>query len=212
MDAHRTAIAKRFGSRIAAGDAVFLTSADGIDRLPCTIAGDGEVREMSGMNLFVLMQVMKDRGWRDSRFFTLAQVNEAGWSLRDDAVGVRLRYFSSVGADGLPLEQPVSTHFQVFNASQIEGVPAVEKRDSEIRVDDLWEAATRAGFGGHSGDGKDVPRAVYGWCHGLQGWASGNGGLGGLSGDVLLRSLMASSLIAVQTGFEREGVVSENGK
>ncbi len=54
---HRIAIARRFGVRIAAGDAVFQSGAASVAALPFTET-DGHPRQFSGANLFVLMQAM----------------------------------------------------------------------------------------------------------------------------------------------------------
>lgn len=141
---HRIEIGKRFASLIAENTAVFQTEA-GIETLPFTVKGD-EARSFNGANLFVLLQVMKDRSWDDARFFTAAQIAESGWTFKPGARGVHLQFLKTTGQDGMLLTEPESLRFQVFNASEIEGVPDF-KATREINTSDLVEAASRAGFG-----------------------------------------------------------------
>ncbi len=152
--AHRLAVGRRFSARIADGDAVFLAGLDGVVALPYTVSG-GIDKPMSGPNLFILLQVMKDKGWSDSRFFTADQVEKSGWEVKPLATSIRLQYLVSTGPDGLPLVSPASKVFQVFNASDIDGVPAVEPSvrvsyEGVIKIGDTLRysesAAVKAGF------------------------------------------------------------------
>lgn len=143
--AHQRAISKRFAELIAQGEAVFLDSASGI-KLPFTLSGDGQRRELNGINRLMLLQVMKERGWQDPRFFTARQAQDAGWDVRPEAAPVTLQFFSSLDGQGLPLKQPEVKRFKVYNAHEIGGVsPLSPSRDlpsaQHIRV-----AAARAGY------------------------------------------------------------------
>lgn len=194
---HRLAIGRRFGARIAAGDAVFMTEMAGIAALPCTVT-HGEARQLCGINLFMLLQVMKDRAWSDSRFFTVDQVKEAGWSVMPNAKKIGLQYLVSTGSDGLPLEVPQSKQFQVFNASDIDGVPAMEMA-SQSGMDDIEKAATKAGFPvGSNG----LRSAVHDWLLSLQGANSDMAMSQKLA--MMLRTGLAVSLLEVQTGLPYE--------
>lgn len=150
--AHRIAIAKRFAARMNAGDAFFLgRSAVGFTT-PYTV--DGEVdREFGGVNALMLMQVMQDRGWTDSRFFTTAQIADSGWMLQSEDSGVRLQYLLSSGDDGLPLEQPQVKEFRVFNGSEIQGLDRPQPRHMYTAAD-VENAASAASFTSSEGVGK----------------------------------------------------------
>jgi phage/plasmid primase-like uncharacterized protein len=197
MDAltHRIAIAQRFGSRIAAGDAVFQSPVSGIQGVPCTLSPDGDIRSMTGVNLFVLMQVMKDRSWADPRFFTAAQAEKAGWSVAEGATGVALRYFNSTGADGLPLDKPTSSLLRVYNASEIEGVPVFE-RSSPIAPGDLVVAVERTGVAWIDTDGLNL--AVHNWIFDLQKQAFDDGMVA--ASGMALRAKLAVALLEAQVG------------
>lgn len=189
MDAlsHRIAVARRFGLRISAGNAVFQSAGIGALALPCTVT-DGEIRQMSGMNLFVLLEVMKDRGWVDPRFFTTAQITTAGWAIRDNSSGVRLQFLISTDNNGLGLETPESRTFMVFNAEEIEGVPLLETRPGN-GVLDIQQAVASAGYFDN-----DINNGVRRWAMSLQDDA--------MSADMLLRAELANCLLAIQGGYE----------
>lgn len=189
--AHREAVGRRFGSRIAAGDAVFLAGAGGIPELPCTVT-DGERRPLGGVNRFMLMQVMADREWTDPRFFTLDQIQRAGWKVAPDAKKINLQFLKSTGSDGLPLVAPQSEWFGVFNAGEIVGVPAIDAV-ARSPVVDLEVAAGLAGFAVGEGG---LRSAVDLWLSSLQGARVVDDPLG-----AALRSELASSLLEVQAGL-----------
>lgn len=142
--AHRLAIGQRFGARLAAGDAVFLTGCNRATGLPST-QYQGALRPFSGVNLFMLLQVMKDQSWSDPRFFTAAQIAEGGWSLHADAKPIGLQFLVATGEDGSPSAVPQTKRFAVFNAAQIDGPKAM---DSVVtpKLEDLAQAAREAGF------------------------------------------------------------------
>ncbi len=123
--AHRLAIARRFGERVEAGDAVFITGRTLSMDAPYTVSA-GERRSITGFNRWMLLQVMQDRGWSDSRFFTNQQIAASGWKLRDDAQPVVLQFVNATDRDGSTLVVPEIKRFAVFNAVHVEGVPAHE--------------------------------------------------------------------------------------
>lgn len=123
---HRRAIAARFGERIAAGDAVFMSTAhEGAQAdLPLTVTG-GEKRAIGGFNRWMLAQVMRDKGWTDPRFFTAAQVAEQGWSLGAEAPAVVLQFVTAVDKQGRAVG-PQIKRVPVFNAAVIDGAGQAE--------------------------------------------------------------------------------------
>lgn len=123
--AHRLAIAKRFGERVEAGDAVFITGRTVSMEMPYTV-GAGERRSITGFNRWMLLQVMQDRGWSDSRFFTSEQISASGWNLRDNAQPVVLQFVNATDRAGTPMAVPEVKRFAVFNAVHVEGLPAYE--------------------------------------------------------------------------------------
>lgn len=191
MDAleHRLAVGRRFGSRIASGDAVFVAGAGKIAGLPCTYS-NGKKRLLSGMNRFMLLQVMKDQGWTDPRFFTADQVRDHGWKLADGAKHVGLQFLVANGADGLPLETPEAKLFQVFNAGEIAGVPPAAA-EAQATMPHLEQAAMEAGFS--AGD-RGLRSAVEDWLGAIQRERA----LTDASG-LALRVHLAASLLEVQT-------------
>lgn len=118
--AHRIAIAKRFSERIQRQDAVFMSGAAAGMDMPWTVS-NGVQKPITGFNRWMLMQVMNDKGWSDSRFFTPKQIEAAGWSLKDDAQPVVLQYVKTVDSKGLSLAVPEVQRFAVFNAGLIHG-------------------------------------------------------------------------------------------
>ena len=190
--AHRVAIGRRFGSRIAAGDAVFLSAPGGISGLPCTVT-DGKRRVLVGVNRFMLMQMMKDKAWADPRFFTADQIKQAGWSIAPEAKPVGLQFLVSTGDDGLPLEAPLSKRFHVFNASEIAGVPLADAV-APVPVKDVETAASQAGFAAGPGGVQD---AVVGWLSALPSLT----GMADREAGVQLRIQLAAALLAVQAGL-----------
>lgn len=186
--AHRLAVGRRFSARIATGDAVFLTGLADVIDLPYTVS-EGLVKPMSGANLFVMLQVMKDKGWTDSRFFTAGQISTSGWDIKPSAASIRLQYLVSVGSDGLPLEVPVSKVFQVFNAKDIDGVPAIEPK-----VRDSYEGVIKAG------DTLRFSESIAA-KEGFEDWLQSDENLNLITQSGLhLTMNLASLLIEVQTG------------
>jgi phage/plasmid primase-like uncharacterized protein len=196
---NRIAIGRRFGSLIAAENAFFLAGDVTRSGLPCTVT-DGERRHLSGMNCFVLLQVMKDQGWTDSRFFTADQVKQAGWSILPNAKRIGLQFLASNGPDGLPLETPYAKVFHVFNASEISGV-TLDGPVPSASVNDLETAATRAGFTvGPDG----LQAAVDSWLLALQAPYTN-----ALELSVAqLKTRLASSVLKALAGFEGKAASS----
>jgi len=123
--AHRLAIAKRFRERVEAADAVFMSGGTVAMEMPHTVSA-GERRPITGFNRWMLLQVMQDRGWSDSRYFTSQQISAAGWNLRDNAQPVVLQFVNATDNTGTALAVPEVKRFAVFNAVHVEGVPAYE--------------------------------------------------------------------------------------
>lgn len=121
--AHRLAIARRFAQRVGAGDAVFITGRTAAMDMPHTVSA-GERRPITGFNRWMLLQVMQDRGWSDARFFTGRQIEASGWKLPEGAQPVVLQLVNATDRMGAALAVPEVQRFAVFNAVQIEGVPA----------------------------------------------------------------------------------------
>lgn len=192
--AHREAIGQRFGSRIATGSAVFLAGTRGISGLPCTVT-NGVRRPLTGVNRFMLLQVMKDKEWSDPRFFTSHQVKEAGWSISPGAKSIGLQYLISTGDDGLPLEAPEVKRFNVFNATEIAGVPEIDA-SPQAPFKALEAAAAQAGFEPGT---RNLRAAVRGWLLSLQGARAAADPAG-----AALRVKLAAALLEVQAGLPIE--------
>ena len=198
MDAysHRLAISRRFGTRIAAGDAFFLRNEGRHAELPYT-ERDGVPHHFSGANRFMLMQVMQDRSWSDPRFFTADQIRRNGWRLAQGAAMIRLQFLIAAGDDGLPLEEPQTQQFHVFNAGDIVGVSERIELARNL-VADIDAAAEKAGFRTRH----DGPRSValFDWLNSM------------LEADELgsalrnLRVAMAQFLVISQTEDHLGGV------
>jgi phage/plasmid primase-like uncharacterized protein len=142
--AHRLQIGRRFAARVGTGDAVFMTGAGGVASLPCTIT-DEVTRHFSGVNRMMLLQVMKDQAWSDPRFFTSDQIKQAGWQIGSNAKTIGLQFLVAVGLDGLVPEVPELKRFNVYNASEINGVPACRPVAQAIGTD-IATALNRAGI------------------------------------------------------------------
>lgn len=203
--AHRKAIGMRFAERIAAGDAVFQSGTDGIQGLPCASL-DGDGRQMSGANLFVLLQVMKDYGWVDPRFLTLRQIKEADYTLMPDAKGFGLQFLVSTGADGLPLEVPEVKRFKVFHASEVEGV-APWKAVGKFGVGDVTQAVNNTGAALIWVDG--LSASVQNWLVDLQ--IPRFEAEEVTAAGMVLRASMARTLLEAQVGTPFEGRVESYG-
>lgn len=197
--AHRMAIGRRFGARVAAGDAVFLSGARAISALPCTIS-NGQRRHLGGMNRFMLLQVMKDEAWNDPRFFTSAQIRQEGWTIAPGAKKIGLQFMIATGDDGLPLEEPQVKQFHVFNASEIAGVPELAAAPVPP-ITYLEGAVAQAGF---QVDAHGLRPAVTDWLSSLQDIHSNTGPAG-----ATLRVQLAAALLEVQARLPGEGVHSE---
>ncbi|HJV75094.1 MAG TPA: DUF5710 domain-containing protein [Noviherbaspirillum sp.] len=193
--AHRIAIAHRFADRITAGDAIFISDTAPITETPYTVS-NGEKRNFSGANAFMLLQVMKDRQWSDARFFTADQITQSGWTLNPDAKRISLQFLTSIGADGLPSEKPEVKRFSVFNASEIKGVPNLDVRRIAT-LEDVAKAAASEGF--LVGDrGLDV--ALEQWLMSLAG-----------SNSSSLPVRLAATLLQIQAGVPFVGSNANEG-
>lgn len=199
MDAieYRMAVSRRFGSRISAGDAVFMTEVVDITGLPHTIS-NGESRPLAGMNRLILMQVMKDQDWKDSRFFTSDQIAKAGCVLKSGAKPIRLEFLLGVTDDGHAAESPVPKNFHVFNASEVEGDLdnlASTSLASPAFAADVSTALARAGFVVKV---EDLGHALGAWAMSLEGQRHDAPGTDTLQ---RLEARLATSLALVELGL-----------
>lgn len=170
--AHRVAIANRFSQRIGSQDAVFMSGAAAAMDMPRTL-NNGQERPITGFNRWMLLQVMNDMGWKDSRFFTPQQIESSGWKLKENAQAVVLQFTKNTDSKGLNLAVPEVLRFAVYNAGLIEGIeqgtsvpkyPAAALASAMVEagfepgtdtIADLsqWSAALNNEFGGQAGHG-----------------------------------------------------------
>lgn len=139
---YRIAIARRFAQRLLQGDCILQTGALGMTGIPCTVT-DGEVRTLSNVNALMLMQVMRDRGLTDPRFFTAAQMDAAGWTLREGAVGVGVQYLVTDALSGTPEIK----RFMVFHAGDVEGPALWHGSAEEVLNAEVARIATASNAG-----------------------------------------------------------------
>lgn len=126
MAQYREAVIHRFAQRMAQGDFVAQRNVAAIGGLPCTVKADG-IKTLSHGNALVALQVLQDRGIADPRFFTLAQIQEAGWALKDNAKGVVIQ---GVLMQFQSHEDGQTKRLKVYSAADIEGpIPWVVTRD-----------------------------------------------------------------------------------
>jgi len=98
-------------------------------------------RPYRGGNVLWLMTVAASRGYEDPRWCTYKQAQERGWQVRRGEHGTIVVYWKrtetvkekdpETGQEvrkEVPLDHPVPFHAVVFNARQIEGIPAIEPR------------------------------------------------------------------------------------
>lgn len=195
---HRIAVGERFAERLEDRSAVLLGLAEtqqGIG-LPHTIV-DGQKREFSGPNLFILMQVAKDLKWTDPRFFTTAQIEQAGWEIKPAAKQIALQFFTSTNAEGEPLEARATKKALVFNAADIAGVPAKELATVPT-VSSIEKALKDAGYITWI---EGLDKAVKNWLIDMQLSQIKEGQITAL--EASLRAEMALSLLEAQTEFKR---------
>lgn len=192
---YRTAVGSRFGELIAEGEAVFQTGLNGLCSLPCTL-GDGEVRYFSGVNLFVLLQVMKDQSWLDPRFFTIEQIQQSGWTFDPDAKKCSLQFFTSTASDGMPLQQPAVKRFQVINGSEIKGIEKYEVKKTSFINSDIETSLIDAGYVGWI---EGPTMALRHWLFDLQKAEIQNDHLS--ASEATMRVQMALLLLEAQTGI-----------
>lgn len=188
---HRVAIAKRFGQRIESKDAVFMSGVTAGMDMPRTVSNGAE-RQITGFNRWMLLQVMHDKGWKDSRFFTPQQIESSGWTLKQDAQPVVLQFVKTADAKGLNLAIPEVQRFAVYNASLIDGLepaPAVPKFSANA----VATAMVDAGFE----PGVDIIDDLAQWV------TEHSRGLGDQAGHLQLVQAMAVS--AVLSHIELQG-------
>lgn len=90
-----------------------------------------------GGNALYLTAISTKKGFDDNRWMTYKQATERGWQVRkgEKASVVEFWQFTrkEKQPDGtekeVPLDRPFAKYYNVFNASQIDGVPPLPKRD-----------------------------------------------------------------------------------
>ncbi|MCD5327952.1 zincin-like metallopeptidase domain-containing protein [Chromobacterium piscinae] len=114
---------------------------------PVTAGG----RSYRGINALWLQIKMMTEGWEDPRFVTFNQAVDSGWKVIDSK-GTQLQFWElteeqvQTNADGklvkvkVPLKEPRSHIFTVFNAAQIEGMPALKLPERNWQPIEMAEA------------------------------------------------------------------------
>jgi antirestriction protein ArdC len=93
-------------------------------------------KEYRGGNALHLLAEQTVRGFEDPRWMTYRQAGEHGWQVRKGEKGTAIEYWKfptpqetrEAEAAGDPPPAPLQKVFRVFNAQQIEGIPAYEPR------------------------------------------------------------------------------------
>ena len=95
--------------------------------------------EYHGANIFRLFFATEIKGYTDNRWMTYKQAQEKGWQVRKGEKGVHVSFYKAykpAGAEDEDEESTVSRTryavkvYTVFNASQVEGVPAIPEPDT----------------------------------------------------------------------------------
>jgi len=99
-------------------------------------------RSYRGGNALHLLAVGTERGYNDPRWMTYKQAQENGWQVRKGEKGTQIEYWQfnerqsergDVAGDGAtrprdPTRGPIRRVYTVFNAGQIDGVPAYQPK------------------------------------------------------------------------------------
>ena len=95
--------------------------------------------EYHGANIFRLFFATEIKGYTDNRWMTYKQAQEKGWQVRKGEKGVHVSFYKAYKPDGTDDEDEDSTVsriryavkvYTVFNASQVDGVPAMPEPDT----------------------------------------------------------------------------------
>ena len=123
--------------------------------LPFNVASGNRYR---GINVLMLMA----QGYSDARWMTFKQAVDKGYSVRKGEKGTRVQFWSSIGSavktdevgnpvvddkgkpvkEKITLDSPFVRYAYVFNAQQIEGIPALEVKEPE--APGVWDQSERA--------------------------------------------------------------------
>ncbi len=80
-----------------------------------------------GINVLMLWMMAEQRGYTSEKWFTYRQAAEAGGQVRKGEKSTTVIYFNTVKTEGKQGEEktiPFAKAYRVFNADQIEGLPA----------------------------------------------------------------------------------------
>jgi antirestriction protein ArdC len=104
-------------------------------------------RKYHGVNAFYLSLVCQVNGWTDNRFCTFKQIKENGWHLVAGSKGLPIEFWfvqnkakegagdtetTPENSDEGTFKRMYVKNYYVFNASQIEGIPPLEKGDTVV--------------------------------------------------------------------------------
>ena len=108
-----------------------------------------------GVNLVRLYIDQMMNKYEDGRYMTYKQAQSQGWQVKKGAVGIRLEKYlfdkiveekneetGEIEKKRVRLRTPIVNQFVVFHASQIEGIPELEKKELEpLQPDEMIEMA-----------------------------------------------------------------------
>lgn len=137
-------------------------------------------RQYNGINALNLAIIAASRGFDDPRWCTYRQSQDKGWQVRKGEKGTPVEFWMFtkdlpvkdnngkpiLGDDGKPLkrqqnlEKPIVQYFYVFNAQQMEGVPALPPRP-EYSWDPVEKAERILATSGAHIEHDEADRAFY---------------------------------------------------
>ena len=115
-------------------------------------------KSYQGLNFFWLEFVQSINGYEDPRWCTFKQATDAGWKIKKGSKGVHVEFWSlydtevgkkvsyadaKVIGNGMTDEEfkerfkPISNTYTVFNAEQIEGIPAYVEKTYQLNAEEL---------------------------------------------------------------------------
>lgn len=115
-------------------------------------------KSYQGLNFFWLEFVQSINGYEDPRWCTFKQATDAGWKIKKGSKGVHVEFWSlydteirkkvsyadaKVIGNGMTDEEfkerfkPISNTYTVFNAEQIEGIPAYVEKIYQLNAEEL---------------------------------------------------------------------------
>ena len=115
-------------------------------------------KKYRGINNIVLSIAAFEKGYSDNRWATFKQIQGNEWRLKAGSKGVRIEYWIPIQRDEEGNKRTITwdeyrklskddkllidfrpRYYTVFNASCIEGIPAIERKDNIIEPDELIE-------------------------------------------------------------------------